>query len=85
MKTTEMDVKKNVLEELIALMEGKMLGSMKSEEADSDADEVDDDAEDPKIKGLSISVVDTKKLDDDDEDEDEDPLQAKLKKLFSKE
>ena len=82
MKTTEMDVKKNVLEELIALMEGKMLGSMKSEEADSDADEVDD-AEDPKIKGLSISVVDTKKLDDDDEDED--PLQAKLKKLFSKE
>lgn len=81
MKTTEMDVKKNVLEELIALMEGKMLGSMKSEPEDEDA--ASDAEDEPKVKGLSISVVDTKKLDDDEEDED--PLQAKLKKLFSKE
>ena len=79
MKTTEMDVKKNVLEELIALMEGKMLGSMKSE---PEEDEESED-ENPKIKGLSISVLGSKSAEE--EDEDEDPLQAKLKKLFSKE
>ena len=78
MKTTEMDVKKNVLEELIALMEGKMLGSMKSEPEDADEESEDE----PKVKGLSISVLGSKPEDD---EEDEDSLQAKLKKLFSKE
>lgn len=86
MKTTEMDVKKQVLESLIKMMEGTSLKSMVkkpepslNELAGCEDEEELEEGDAPKIKGLSISVIDSK------EEDEEDPLKAKLKKLFSKE
>ena len=79
MKTTEMDVKKDVLQQLIDLMEGKMLSSMKSK-----PEEEEEEEDEPKVKGLSISVI-KPGIETEEEDEDEDSIQSKLKKLFAKE
>lgn len=79
MKTTETDVKKNVLKSLMKLMDSKMLSSMKPE------DEEDETESNPKIQGLTIEVIGSGKMDPEEMEDEEDPLQAKLKKLFGKE